>query len=82
MDTRRNVNESRSRTLAQFRWLGWVMLMMFVLVQVAMGASPLGSRTDTFSQESGTSDQATMWTYNGLSAWLVITLPVWAPCRL
>jgi hypothetical protein len=39
MDTRRYVNESRSRTLAQFRWLGWVMLMMFVLVQVAVGAS-------------------------------------------
>jgi hypothetical protein len=40
MDTRRYLNESRLRALAQFRWLGWVMLMMSVLVQVAMGASP------------------------------------------
>jgi hypothetical protein len=58
MDTRRNVNESRSRTLAQFRWLGWVMLMMSVLVQVAMGASPSWSRSDTRTQEGGTFDQA------------------------
>jgi hypothetical protein len=58
MDTRRNVNESRSRTLAQFRWLGWVMLMMSVLVQVATGASPSWSRSDTMSQEGGTFDQA------------------------
>ena len=59
MNTRRYVNESRSRTLAQFRWLGWVMLMMFVLVQVAMGTSPVGGRSDTISQDSGTFDQAT-----------------------
>ena len=50
MDTRRYLNESRSRTLAQFRWLGWVMLMMFVLVQIAMGAGPSGDRSDTLSQ--------------------------------
>jgi hypothetical protein len=58
MDTRRYVNESRSRTLAQFRWLGWVMLMMFVLVQVAVGASRSGGRSDTISQDCGTFDQA------------------------
>ena len=51
MDTRRYLNESRSRTLAQFRWLGWVMLMMFVLVQTAM-------RANAISQDSGTFDQA------------------------
>jgi hypothetical protein len=33
------------------------MLMMFVLVQVAMGASPVGGRSDTISQDSGTFDQ-------------------------
>ena len=58
MNTRRYLNESRSRTLAQFRWLGWVMLMMFVLVQIARGASPIGGRPDTISQDSGTFDQA------------------------
>jgi len=60
MDTRRYLKESRSRALAQFRWLGWVMLMMFVLVQVAMGASPIGGRSDILSQESGTFDQASV----------------------
>lgn len=58
MNTRRYLNESRSRTLAQFRWLGWVMLMMFVLVQIARGASPIGGRSDTISQDNGTFDQA------------------------
>ena len=33
---------SQSQALAQFRWLGWVMLMMFVLVQTAMGADAAG----------------------------------------
>ena len=54
MDTRRNVNESRLRALAQFRWLGWVLLMMWVLVQVAMGASPGGGRPDPTSQKEVT----------------------------
>jgi hypothetical protein len=75
MDTRRYLNELRSRTLAQFRWLGWVMLMMFVLVQVAMGASPLGSRTDTFSQESGTSDQASA-NFNPETGQVIVTANV------
>jgi len=35
MDTRRSRHPSPSDTLAAFRWLGWVMLMMFVLVQAA-----------------------------------------------
>jgi hypothetical protein len=38
MDTRRFRKHSQSEALAQFRWLGWVMLMMFVLVQTAPGA--------------------------------------------
>ena len=37
MDTRRLRDHSRS--VAAFRWLGWVMLMMFVLVQ-AVQATP------------------------------------------
>jgi hypothetical protein len=38
MDTRRFRHHSPSETLAAFRWLGWVMLMMFVLVQTAHAA--------------------------------------------
>ena len=35
MDTRRFRRSSPSDAVAAFRWLGWVMLMMFVLVQTA-----------------------------------------------
>jgi hypothetical protein len=38
MDTRRFRNHSRSEAIARVRWFGWVMLMMFVLVQMATGA--------------------------------------------
>jgi len=38
MDTRRSRHPSPSDTLAAFRWLGWVMLMMFVLVQTVRAA--------------------------------------------
>jgi hypothetical protein len=38
MDTRRFLKHSQSQALAQFRWLGWVMLMMFVLVQLRLGS--------------------------------------------
>jgi hypothetical protein len=38
MDTRRFRKHLSSDRLAQFRWLGWVMLMMFTLVQVAQAA--------------------------------------------
>jgi hypothetical protein len=38
MDTRRSRHPSRSDAIATFRWLGWVMLMMFVLVQTAHAA--------------------------------------------
>ena len=42
MDTRRFRNHPSSEALAQVRWLGWVMIMMFVLVQTATSgtASP------------------------------------------
>src|SRR5512140_3812106 len=40
MDTRRFRN--REQSVAAFRWLGWVMLMMFVLVQTVQ-ATPAGS---------------------------------------
>jgi hypothetical protein len=33
MRTRRPFNRAPSMSVAEFRWLGWVMLMMFVLVQ-------------------------------------------------
>lgn len=39
MDIRRFRNRSQSESVAKFRWLGWVMLMMFVLVQTATGAN-------------------------------------------
>jgi hypothetical protein len=42
MDTRRFRNRSQSQALARMRWLGWVMLMMFVLVQMATGAESDG----------------------------------------
>ena len=45
MDTRRFRNHPSSEALAQVRWLGWVMIMMFVLVQTAMGGTPLGERS-------------------------------------
>jgi hypothetical protein len=38
MDTRRFRRNSPAEALAAFRWLGWVMLMMFVLVQTAHAA--------------------------------------------
>jgi hypothetical protein len=38
MDTRRFRHPSPSDAFAAFRWLGWVMLMMFVLVQTAQAA--------------------------------------------
>lgn len=34
MNTRRFRDQRRSQMLAEARWCGWVLLMMFVLVQV------------------------------------------------
>ena len=48
MDTRRH----RAQSLAQFRWLGWVMLMMFVLVQAAQGSGG-GPKVDRSSAPTG-----------------------------
>jgi hypothetical protein len=42
MNTRRFRSPEHLRAFAQFRWLGWVMLMMFVLIQTATG-TPTGS---------------------------------------
>jgi hypothetical protein len=39
MDTRRFHRHSPSDAIAAFRWLGWVMLMMFVLVETAHAAA-------------------------------------------
>jgi hypothetical protein len=38
MDIRRFRNRDKSQAIAQLRWLGWVMLMMFTLLQAAKGA--------------------------------------------
>ena len=39
MDTRRLRKNRREQALDQFRWWGWVLLMMFVLVQSAITAA-------------------------------------------
>lgn len=52
MDTRRFRSDSRAHRLAQARWLGWVMLMMFVLVQSAAGATGTGDRSQDFTAQS------------------------------
>jgi len=52
MDTRRFRKDSHSHRLAQARWLGWVMLMMFVLVQTATGAANTGDRSKDFTAQS------------------------------
>jgi hypothetical protein len=52
MDTRRFRKHRSSEALAQVRWLGWVMIMMFVLVQAATGGtkSRPASRVETSLQ--------------------------------
>jgi hypothetical protein len=40
MDTRRFRKNRSSEMVDRARWLGWVMLMMFVLTQVASGVGP------------------------------------------
>lgn len=54
MDSRRFRNQSPAETLARVRWLGWVMLMMFVLVQTATGADAAAEN----SQRSRLQDSA------------------------
>jgi hypothetical protein len=46
MDARRFRDHSRSETLARCRYLGWVLLMMFVLVQTAAGMVSTAGRFD------------------------------------
>ena len=46
MDTRRFRNHPSSEALAQVRWLGWVMIVMFVLVQTATGGTASGERSE------------------------------------
>jgi hypothetical protein len=58
MDTRRFRKDSHSHRLAQARWLGWVMLMMFVLVQTATGAAGTADRSKDFTTQSDPSPQA------------------------
>lgn len=60
MNTRRSRHPSPSEAFAAFRWLGWVMLMMFVLTQSAQTAGrgikaqleAIGPRTPGLSQTS------------------------------
>ena len=40
MDSRRFRKNRSTEMVDRARWLGWVMLMMFVLIQVASSASP------------------------------------------
>lgn len=48
MDTRHYRKRSQSDALARARWLAWVMVMMFVLVQTAVGATPAAERTQSY----------------------------------
>lgn len=57
MDTRRSRHPAPSDAFAAFRWLGWVMLMMFVLVQTAQAAT--GQQTRELSQASAQFDART-----------------------
>ena len=41
MDTRRLRKNRREQAVDQFRWWGWVLLMMFVLVQSATAAAEI-----------------------------------------
>ena len=40
MDSRRLRKTRQTEIVERARWLGWVMLMMFVLTQIASGAGP------------------------------------------
>lgn len=51
MNTRRFRNHPSSEALAQVRWLGWVMIMMFVLVQTATGGTASGERSEKSNAE-------------------------------
>jgi hypothetical protein len=53
MDKRRIRNDSQSKVLARARWFGWVMLMMFVLVQMAAGSEPSGGQSETAQRVGG-----------------------------
>jgi hypothetical protein len=67
MDTRRFRQHSPAEVFAAFRWLGWVMLMMFVLVQAARAAAggsnaqadATGPMTRELSQASAQLDSGT-----------------------
>jgi hypothetical protein len=67
MNARRSKNHSRSQAIARVRWFGWVMLMMFVLVQMATGAeieggppkSPRPEAAEHFVQASAEFDPVT-----------------------
>jgi hypothetical protein len=58
MDTRRFRKHPSSEALAQVRWLGWVMIMMFVLVQTAIGATASRDRSEEVSAETSSYVQA------------------------
>jgi hypothetical protein len=45
MDSRRFRKDRSTEMVARARWLGWVMLMMFVLTQVASGMPPTARGT-------------------------------------
>lgn len=79
MNTRRFRNHSPSLTLDQFRWLGWTVLMMFVLVQTARGSEAPGGRAEgvamshPLAQASAefnpTTHQVTVKAYASPAAW-------------
>jgi hypothetical protein len=80
MDTRHFRHPSRSDAVAAFRWLGWVMLMMFVLVQAAhAGAGGTQAQVDATAPQTRGLSQASTQFDPGTHQ---VTLEAWAPATL
>lgn len=63
METRRFRNHVLSQRLARFRWLGWVLLMMFTLVQLAQ-AAPITASSRSGSEQDGSAVPQTSAEFN------------------
>jgi len=80
MDTPRFNRRSTSEAFAAFRWLGWVMLMMFVLVQTARAvAGGNKSQVDATGQQTRELSQASAQFDPGTH---LVTIEAPAPARL
>jgi hypothetical protein len=71
MDTRRFRRNRASEMVDRARWLGWVMLMMFVLTQVASGVGPM---VDTLPHVSNRARVGAEYDSRLLPTWRVISI--------